>query len=200
VKNLHNILFRNAKKRESIQHLLKFSGIVYQIDKEKERAQYFAKAEKMDLTELRDIAELLGLSLSSAQKNQLVEELIDFLEMPKFEEKKKRTPKRSPKKSPTKGNTECKEENEGNEKMEEGEEEKAEAEAVAKVKAKVKAKAKATAEPPSKKRKRSTTKEESSVKEASETLLESSKNLENGQTESPKQATQDPAQEEPVST
>jgi len=57
-------------------------------DKQGERAKYVAEAENLTLPELQDIAKLLGLSLSSTQKNQIAEELVDFLEKPKFEAKK----------------------------------------------------------------------------------------------------------------
>jgi len=114
VKNLHNIIFRNAAKVETKQHLLSFSGLVYTGDKEEERKKFVEKALKLRIDELRDITKLLGISVASSQKKeQVAEELIDFLEKPKFEfeEKKKRTPKKSPKKA--KKNAEGKEEGEG---------------------------------------------------------------------------------------
>lgn len=76
---LHKLIFGVGKRAEYKQHLLDFSGFVY--DEKTTRDKIVAKANKMHLPLLKEILLILDQPRSGT-KEQIVERLLTFLENP----------------------------------------------------------------------------------------------------------------------
>jgi len=89
LKDLHRVIWGPAKKADVRGHLLRFSGLVFDEDSEEERKKHDGKLNELSVVALKEVARILCLTISG-HKEDMVVEILDFLEKPTSSEKNKR--------------------------------------------------------------------------------------------------------------